>query len=201
MNSTRLADIKQDCARIMVQWGNGYLDSILRGTPKENEIFNDTMRVHYLYGIIKELYLSGTDVCIGDVVLADNAVEAVFDKIWHYNGVSYGIDFNADLSDFDAIVPDDGDGGTVDPTTPTTDSDHYRVGELPVTVGTNAVTFFKDGVAAPFPSTDYIVIAWVETHTGYRQSNLQPSTYTAGGFIVTDVLEAGILKYQAILNS
>lgn len=197
MNSTRLANIKEDCARILVQWGNGYWNARLAGAPNVEKIGDDMLRIHYLYNVIKNSFLSGSSVCVGDAVLADNTVETILGKIWHYNG-KYA---DVDLSDYTAITPDDGDGGACDPTDPTVDTDHYRAGNLAVTAGANPVTFIKDGVASPLASTDYTVEAYVIAASGQRQNNVVITTQTAGGFVASDVLKAGTLYYTALLNT
>lgn len=197
MNSTRLTDIKQDCARILVQWGNGYWNATMSGAADVTVIGNDMLRIHYLYNIIKNSFLSGSDVYIGDTVIADNVVETILGKIHHYNG-KYG---DIDLSDYTAIVADDGDGGSVDPSVPSTDNDHYRAGELPVVAGANAVTFIKDGVASPLASADYVLTAWVVAASGQMQNNIVPTSQTAGGFVASDVLKAGTLYYTARLTT
>lgn len=195
MNNTRLTDIKQDCARILVQWGNGYWNATMSGAADTHDIGQDMLRIHYLYNIIKNSFLSGTDVYVGDTILEDNIVETILGKIWHYNGKYEDID----LSDYAAIVPDDGDGGSVDPDNPTEDTDHYRAGELPVVAGANAATFIKNGVASPLPSADYILTAWVMATSGQMQTNIVATSQTAGGFVASDVLKAGTLYYTARL--
>jgi len=197
MNSTRLQDIKQDCARIVIQYSNGYCNARMSGTRDENDIHNDLLRVHYLYSIIKNCFLSGTDVYVGDTIIADNIVETILGKIWHYNGVYADVA----MSDYAAITPDDGDGGATDPCTPTQDSDHYRSGNLAATIGANVVTFIKDGVASPLASSDYTVDAWVIANSGQKQTNLVLTTRTAGGFVASNVLKAGTLYYVATLNT
>lgn len=195
MNSTRLRDIKEEAARVLIQYSNGYLDARFRGAANEKQIFNHMKRLHYLWSIIRNTYLSGTDVYVGDAIIADNVVETVYEKIQHYNGI-YA---NVDLSDYTDVTPDDGDGGseTGDGTT----TDHWRAGNLAVVAGANAVTLLKDGVPSPLPSSDYTINAYVITLGGQRQDNLQITTQTAGGFVASDVLKAGTLFYTALLNT
>jgi hypothetical protein len=197
MNQSRLDSIKQDCARLLIQFSNGYWDSRLRGTSKENQNYLDNLRVNYLFGIIKESYLVAEVVYVGDTVIPDNEIETVFDKLWHYSGIYSDVD----LSDYTDITPDNGEGGAVEDGGSTIDTDTYRSGNMAVVVGSNPVTFIKDGVASPLSSNDYTVVAYVKTPGGYQQNNLQISTLTAGGFVVEDILEAGTLYYQATLNT
>jgi len=196
MKQSRLDDIREGCAEIFVKFTNGWLDSKLRGTGKENALFYDSLRVSYLYGILSEVYLDGTTLYVGDTVVEDKEVETVFDKIWHYNGI-YAIDLADYLTNTDTdgtIIPDDGDGDVVVPgVTPVTD--HYRSGTQVAVVGTNVI-----GFSSPLPSADYTIQVYVIGETGYQQTNLVVSTVTANGFVVTDVLEAGVLTYFCVIE-
>jgi hypothetical protein len=196
MNSTRILDIKEESARILVQYGNGYWSARMTGTLKEADIFNDMNRIHYLWSVIDNSFLDGSDVYVGDTVIADNDFETVHSKIQHYNGIYEAID----LSDFTAITPDDGDGGTVIGGGGET-TDHYRAGSLSVVAGANAVTFIKDGVPSALPSTDYILDAYVIATSGQMQTNIVPTSKTAGGFVASDVIKAGTLYYTARLTT
>lgn len=201
MNSTRLEDIKQEAARILINWGNGRVKSQLRGEPEYNDWFDKSKVTNYLYGIIDNVFLSGSTAYTGDTAIADGTLETVLEKLWHYSVEAVDLSiFTTNTDDNGSIEEDDGEGGACSGDT-STDNDHYRVGEQVCSIGVNVVTFYKDGVVSPFTTTDYIVIAWVEGYNGQRQSNLVPTTYTKGGFVVENVLVDGILKYQAILNS
>lgn len=196
MNSTRLQDIKEEAARVLIQYSNGYLDARFRGAANEKQIFNNMKRLHYLWSIIRSAFLSGSDVYVGDTIIADNTFETVYEKIQHYNGI-YA---NVDLADYAEVTPDDGDSGSESGGSGTT-TDHWRAGNLAVTAGANAVTLLKDGEPSPLPSADYTISAYVITAGGQRQDNLQITTQTAGGFVASDVLKAGTLFYTAILNT
>jgi len=200
MNSTRLRDIKEEAARVLIQYSNGYLDARFRGSANEKQVFNNMKRMHYLWSIIRSAFLSDTDVYVGDTIMADNDFETVYEKLQHYNGI-YS---NVDLSVYSDITPDDGDGGSDDGDSgggSTTSTDHWRAGNLPVVAGANAVTFLVGGVPSPLASADYTINAYVITSGGQRQDNLQITTQTAGGFVASDVLKAGTLFYTAILNT
>lgn len=193
---SRLDDIKTDSANVLIQYTNGYVYSRLKGTGEEQDLFNDLMRLHYLYAIVDGAYESGVDTYIGDTITED--IEEVYTKIHHYNGLF----IDTDLSEFDEIVPDDGDGGSCSGSSGDTQSDdHYRAGNLAVVAGANAVTFIKDGVPSPLASSDYTINAYVMNTSGQRQDNLVITTQTAGGFVASDVLKAGTLYYQATLNT
>lgn len=103
------------------------------------------------------------------------------------------------------IVPDDGTGnsdtgvgGDSGGTIVYESTINLRAGSQGVTVGTNVVTFFLNGVATPLEDNDYILDAYVVTVSGRQQRNLVVSQQLAGGFVVTDILEAGTIWYQAI---
>lgn len=196
MNSTRLQDIKEESARVVVQYSNGYMDAIYRGAANDGDILNQKKRLHYLYSIIRECFLTGTDVYIGDTVLADNIVETIYTKIQHYSGIYSDVD----LSEYTDVTEDDGNEGSK-PCTPVVTDDHYRSATVNVTSGTNIITFIKNGVPTPFESNDYTVVMWVTLTDGSIQRNLVPTSRTASGFVVSDVLGAGVLEYQATLNT
>jgi len=191
-----LDNIREQAARIAIQYTNGRENAMLRGGNSE-EIADHCKRVIYLWGVINYTYLDGTTPYIGGTAVTDAYVFEASTKLWHYSGQFADVD----LSDYSTIVADDGEGGAVQPGETADTLDDHRVGSQRVTIGQNVVTFIKDGVASPLPSNDYTVIAWVEGDSGFRQSNLQPSTYVASGFVVDDVLEAGLIRYQAVLNT
>lgn len=193
MVQEQLDILKENSARVLISYTNGYLDSKLRGTGEEGEIFEHCLRLHYLYGIMKEAYLNGGVTYVGNSTID---LTDVYHKIWHYSGIYEDVD----LADYSDIEEDDGDGEPPLKGGDTVSEDHYRVGEVAVVAGANVVTFYKNGVASPFPNTNYQVDPWVEAYSGYMQRNLVV-TKMANGFIANDILEAGVLKYQAILNS
>lgn len=195
MNSATLSAIQEKAAEIANQYTGGHLNARLRGVRDTKRLFNECKRVHYLYGVLSNVYLDGTDCYIGSKLITDAEVQQVSQKLWHYNGLFQ----NVDLSEFTPIVPDDGNSECVG-SGATNESDHYRVGEVPVVAGTNVITFYQNGVPKPFSTTAYQVDPWVEAYSGYMQRNLVVTKLT-NGFIVNDILEAGILKYHAILNS
>lgn len=194
MIQTRLDDIQRGCAEILVKYGNSRLDSQLRGTGDREQAFLEGLRPQYLCGIIKESYLSGSDVYVGSQIIPDNDMETILDKMWHYNRNS------VDLSIYSEITPDDGDSGSTSPETPTT-SDNERVGSQVVSIGANPVTFLKNGIASALSSADYTVFAYLVTDSGYQQNNVNVSGKVAGGFTVNDILEGGTLYYHATLNT
>lgn len=116
---------------------------------------------------------------------------------------SDGGDTNIDLPP--AIIPDAGDGGS-DGTGGSGDSTiiyetvnpEWRIGIVPVLVGENGVTFYKEGVPSPLPDANYVVEMYVIANDGTMQRNLVIGVKAAWGFTVTDILRAGNLHYQAI---
>lgn len=192
---SRLENLVEEAANIVVRFTNERVAAALNGSPKYQSLANDSMRVNFLFGALDAVYESGGDWYIGGTEVSDAYVQEIYQKIWHYN-----IAFKADLTDFTEVVPDDGEGG-VCIANPTVTDDHYRSGNIPVVVGANPVTFIKNGVAAPFSENDYTVQAWAMSNSGYRQNNVVVVGMTAGGFIANDILEAGTLYYIATLNT
>jgi len=195
MNQLLLNSMVEESANILVGFTNERINATLSGTNNYISLYNDTVRVHYLCGALNSVYLVGTTPYIGGSAVTDAYVQEIYQKIWHYNRA-----FKADLSDYDEIVPDDGEGGAYVPNV-TTEDDHYRSANLPVVVGANPVTFIKNGVASPFTSADYTVQAWAISNSSYRQNNVVVTGQTAGGFVANDILEAGTLYYIATLNT
>lgn len=191
MIQSKLDYIKENSAEIFVSYSNGYLDSRLNGTGEEPDVFDHLVRLAYLYGIVDEMYLSGTSVYVGEEVITDTDVETIYGKIWHYNGI-----FSADLSDYSSITADAGDSGTTGGSTGSAvSSDNYRADSVAVSSGSNTVTF-----SSPLSTTDYILDVRVVTAGGYEQRNLVISTKTKNGFVVSDVLQAGTLYYSALVS-
>jgi len=193
MTQDTLNSLVEESANILVGFTNERINASLVGSGTIQSLHKDSVRLHYLVGALNAVYLDGTTPYIGDTEITGNEVQEIYHKIWHYNR-----NFKADLSDYDAITEDDGEGGVV-VVNVTTDDDHYRSGNLPVVVGANPVTFIKNGVAAPFTSALYTVQAWAISNSGYRQNNVVGQT--AGGFVANDILEAGTLYYIATLNT
>lgn len=197
MNSATLDSIKEHAARIAREYTNGWLNARLIGAGNIDKLNDDSLRVTYLAGVIDYIYLIGTTPYLGGTAITDADVLQASQKLWHYSG-RYK---DTALSGFTQVTPDEGDSGSTTPSTPSQDADHYRAGSLAVVAGANAVTFIKDGVASPLPSASYTLEAWVITSSGQRQSELVITTKTAGGFVASDVLKAGTLYYQALLNT
>lgn len=203
MTQAYLDFIKEIGAQIAIQYTNGHVDARLRGTGQEGEIFDHCLRVHWLWGAIKEAHLSGAVLYVGSEIMDDADLTSIYHKLWHYNGIYADVD----LSDYPDITPDDGDGGDNgeqgdegggtggDGGSTVVDTDHYRADTVIVVPGTNTVTF-----SSPLPSTDYRIIVYVDSYTGYQQRNLVVGTKTAQGFTVTDVLEAGVLTYFCVID-
>jgi len=165
---------------------------LLNGTSEISDIFEHCLRVHYLWGILKESYLSSGTLYVGGTELTGEELEQVTHKIWHYNGIFSEVD----LSVYDEVDEDDGDGGTdCDGGTTTEFDDHYRAGSLSVNAGSGTVTF-----TSPLDSNDYQLTVYVTTSSGYEQRNIAVSAKYASGFTYTDVLQAGTLSYFAVLN-
>lgn len=192
-----LDGIREAAAEIAIQYTNGRIEAAFTGNGDYNDIFNDSMRVHYLLGAIDSVYLVADVPYIGGTAVTDSYVKSLSNKIWHYNGVFRDVN----LEDYDAIVPDDGDGGSVDSVGAVVVDNDMRIGELAVGVGANVVTFYLGGVPTPFPNTSYQVDAWLITNSGYMQRQVVVSNKLANGFTVEDILEAGVLHYQATLNT
>lgn len=192
MTQERLDLFKENAANILIQYSNGYLNSIFNGTGED--VFNDSLRLHYLCGIIDEAYISGSDVYVGNLLL--DSIGDIYHKIWHYNG-----QYDVDLTEFDAVVPDNGDGEALPNNGTVVVDNNQRVGELAVGVGANVVTFYVGGVATPFPNTNYQVDAWLITNSGYMQRQVVVSNKLKNGFTVENILEAGVLHYQATLDT
>lgn len=94
-----------------------------------------------------------------------------------------------------------GEGGDAPSGSTVTYNLSLRAGSQAVSIGANVITFYVNGVATPFESevgADYILDSYVLTNSGRKQSNLVVSQYLASGFVVDDILEAGVLYYQAI---
>lgn len=193
MTQEQLDIFKESAAQILIQFSNGYLNSIFNGTGEN--LLNDSIRLHYLCGIMDEAYLDNGIVYVGDTELS--SVGGVYHKIWHYNGMYADVD----LTDFDPIVPDDGDGGSVETGGTTVVDNNMRIGQLTVGTGANVVTFYLGGVPTPFPNTNYQVDAWLITNSGYMQRQVVISNKLSNGFTVEDILEAGTLHYQATLDT
>ncbi|MFO8110109.1 MAG: hypothetical protein R6U17_06300, partial [Thermoplasmata archaeon] len=149
------------------------------------------MRLSYLYGIVDEMYLVGTDVYVGGDNITDDAVEDVYGKLYHYNGL-----YSVDLSDYSSITADGGDSGSSDGDSDSSVStDHYRSGSVEVSSGSAVVSF-----SSPLSTTDYHLDAYVLSSSGYKQTNLDVSSKTKNGFAVSDILEGGTLHYFAVVN-
>lgn len=194
MNQAQLNYIKETSAAIVRQYTNGYVDSMLRGTWRTGDIFEHCLRLHYLWGILKEVQLVAGVLYVGSVVVSGASLQKIHTKIWHYNGIFADVD----LSDYSDVVVDDGDGGTTedgDGGGTGTASDHYRSNDIVSVVGVNVVTF-----SSPLPSADYTVTVYNTGSSGYLQKNLVVSTKTANGFVCGDVLEAGVLTYFAVID-
>jgi len=196
MNQLLLDNIVEEASQICIGYTNERIGATLSGAINRVSLYNDSIRVHYLLGAIKAVYLVGSVPYIGLSPVEDSYVQELYQKIWHYNRK-----FKSDLSDYDAVVPDDGEGGACDPDLIGLAEDHYRSGNIPVVVGANPVTFIKNGVPTPFVENDYTVQAWAMSNSGYRQNNVVVVGMTAGGFIANDILEAGTLYYIATLNT
>lgn len=193
---TKLEYIKEDCAGVLIQYSNGLVDAHLGGSGDLSDIFNHCLRLHYLYGVLDEIRESGGLLYVGDTQLSGEDLAGLQGKIWHYNGIFSDVD----LSDYSAVVVDDGDEGECTGTTSVV-NDHYRAGEVAVSAGSGTVTFMLDGVASPLASSDYQLTVYVATSSGYEQRNIVVSAKYASGFVYEDVLEAGTLHYVAELNT
>lgn len=103
------------------------------------------------------------------------------------------------------VTPDDGttdsntgEAGDSTTTTITNNNLNLRVGHQVVSIGSNLIVFFLNGIATPLPNASYVIETYVITSSGRMQRNLVISQQLAGGFIVDDILESGTLYYQAI---
>jgi hypothetical protein len=192
-----LDNIKETAAEIAISYTNGRMEAMLKGKSNIQELENHSMRVIYLWGVINYTYLVSTTPYIGGTAVTDAYIEEVWGKLNHYKGFFIDVD----LTDYPTIVADDGDGGDSVEDSASTNEDHYRSGNMIVTVGANPVTFIKNGVASPFESNDYTVQAWVISESGFRQNNVEVVSQVAAGFTANDVLEAGTLFFIATLNT
>lgn len=199
MISAYLDSIKKDAARIYVEYTNGLLQAEMLGDANWKQIFDDSKRAGYLFDVIDQAYLSGATVYVGDTAVTDAYIQGTRDKIQHYSGVFDYVDLSE--SSYDAITPDDGEGGSIDIGGTTTDSDHYRSDTLAVSAGVNVITFLKNGVPSPLASAEYTLQVWVQLASGYVQHSLVISDKVAGGFVVNDVTAAGTLSYTATLDT
>jgi len=185
----------EESANILVGFSNKRINSALSGASDYQKLYNDTVRLQFLVGALNAVYLDGTTAYIGSAEVSDSYIQEIYHKIWHYSGK------DADLSVYEEIVADNGDGGSIDNGSVVVVDNNMRIGELAVGTGANVVTFYLGGVATPFPSTDYQVDAWLITNSGYMQRQVVVSNKLANGFTVEDILEAGVLHYQATLNT
>lgn len=185
-------NIKEEAALINIEYTGGRQYSMQQGTKDYNDIFNQCMRVAYLSAAIDEAYEVDGVTYIGDTVVD---LGQYYHKLWHYRG-------QFDIADADkqtAIIEDDGNSGSEE-SIPTSD-DAYRAGEVVVGAGGAIITFMRNGVPSPLANADYQVDVRVAAYSGYEQRNVVISTKFASGFVVEDVLEAGILHYTAHLNT
>lgn len=194
-----LDNIKEDAYRVLIEYTNKRVESSLTGDKLYNSLFNDSKRLHYLVSIIDYLYLINETPYLGGGAVSESYVKSVVDKVQHYSGIYSGVDLEESV--YETVTEDDGDGSSCSGSVVITTDDHYRSGSVAVTAGTNIVTFVKDGVVSPLPSSDYTAVVWVTLTDGSIQRNLVPTTKTAGGFVVSDVLASGTLEYQATLNT
>jgi len=162
MIQAQLDYMKKNAAAVVRQYTNGYVDARLSGTSEVSEIFEHCLRIHYLWGILDESYLDGTDLYVGDRLVTGSYLEQVMHKLWHYNGIFSDID----LSTYDDVDEDDGDTGTCEGGG-TEFEDHYRAGSLTVSAGSGVVTF-----STPLDSSDYQLTVYVDTSSGYQQRNI-----------------------------
>ena len=160
-----LDSIKEAAAEIAIQYTNGRINAVFTGNGEYNETFNNSMRLHYLLGAIDSVYLVGGVPYIGSTAVTDAYVKELSNKVWHYNGIYRSVE----LDDYAVITPDNGDGGSIENGGTTVVDNNQRVGELTVGVGANVITFYVNGVATPFPNTNYQVDAWLITNSGYMQ--------------------------------
>lgn len=197
MTQAQLDKMKEVAAGVVIQYSNGWVDAMLGGADGVEDIFDHCTRLHYLWGILDEARLVGTDIYVGDTEISGASIAGVFHKIWHYNGIFAGVD----LSDYSSITADDGDGGAVGENGgDSQESDHYRAGSLTVVAGSGTVTFYKNGVASPLLSSNYQINAYVITTSGYLQENIVIGAKYKSGFTYTDILD-GTLHYVAQLNT
>lgn len=191
MNQAQLDNIKEAAAQVVMSYTNGYLDMRLSGKPQERDTFEHCLRLHYLYGILDEARIVGTDVYCGDTKVSGSLIEGAYHKIEHYHGI-----LSADLSAYSDITADDGDTGSTAPSeTVVTSSDHYRAGSVSVVAGSNVVSFSSELASANYQVTIRVVFT-----DGTEQRNVVPSSQFRTGFVVDDVLQSGTLHYTAILN-
>ena len=191
MNQAQLDSTKEAAAQVVVSYTNGYLDMRLSGKPEERDTFEHCLRLHYLYGILDEARIVGTDIYCGSKKITGASIEGIYHKIWHYNGI-----LSADLSAYSDITADDGDTGSTAPSeTIVTATDHYRAGSVSVVAGSNVISF-----SSALASANYQVDIRVVFADGTEQRNVVPSSQFSTGFVVSDVLQSGTLHYTAILN-
>ena len=68
-------------------------------------------------------------------------------------------------------------------------------GNISVTEGENVIEYKLNGVVAPVDSTDYSLLIWSD-----MEGMIKPNSQDANGFII-NVLDAGVINYQLILNT
>lgn len=185
-------NIKEEAALINIEYTGGRQYSMQQGTKDYNDIFNHCMRVSYLSAAIDEARDVDGVTYIGDTIVD---LGQYYHKLWHYRG-------QFDIADGDKqadIIDDDGEGGSEETTTVV--DDHYRAGSVAVGAGGAIITFMRNGVPSPLANANYQVDIRVVGYSGYEQRNVVPSTQFSSGFVVEDILEAGILHYTAHLDT
>jgi len=189
-----LDNIKQKASEILIEYTNGMVGAMLNGYRTFKSVADGSKRIVYLHGIVDNSYLVGDVVYVGGTAVSDDYINEVFHKMWSYNGVFSSVS----LSDYDTVVPDDGEGGSVEvPSVPS--SDDYRAGTETVSVGNALVTFKVGGVYSPLPSADYVVNAYVISVSGFRQDIVTITNKNDFGFVAEGILEEGTLYYTATI--
>lgn len=200
MIGQRLDLIKRESAMVLVEYSNGLLDSHLSGRAGYGELLDNSMRLHYLYGIINSSRLENGNVFIGSTQLSGDDLENVFSKIAHYRGIFSDVD----LAVYATITPDDGNTGGSSggggPSPSPGDSDFYRQGSANIS-GATSIVF-----SSQLSSSDYQVevLSYISsngTRVNVRESAISNRQLGQFTFTPPTGFTQGVLTYRAILNN
>lgn len=187
LSQDQLDAYTKEASGIVISYGDGRVQASLVGDSKRKSIIQNLYGAHYLNGVIQSAFLSGGTLFIGSGEITDTYLFETLNKLREYKGI-YNIDYDT--------LPQPGTPGTPTPPSPSEPTEILRAGSVPVIAGGNNIVF-----TSALSTDQYTVMAYVITGAGARQDSLGISSLQTTGFIVSDVLVAGTLYYQAILDT